>query len=48
MISNAPECVFTHRMGLSEGAEAYQLFAERREGVMKVLLDPTRPARGPA
>ncbi len=44
----APECVFTHRMGLSEGAEAYRLFAERREGVMKVLLDPTRPARGPA
>ena len=38
----APERVFTHRMGLSEGAEAYRLFAERREGVLKVLLDPSR------
>ena len=38
----APERVFTHRMGLSEGAAAYQLFAERRDGVLKGLLDPTR------
>ncbi|MEN8183295.1 MAG: alcohol dehydrogenase catalytic domain-containing protein [Myxococcota bacterium] len=36
-----PEFVFTHQMGLSEGAEAYSLFAERRDGVLKVLLDPT-------
>jgi 2-desacetyl-2-hydroxyethyl bacteriochlorophyllide A dehydrogenase len=38
----APERVFTHRLGLSEGAEAYRLFAERRDGVLKVLLDPSR------
>lgn len=38
----APEQVFTHRMGLSEAAEAYRLFAEREDGVLKVLLDPTR------
>jgi len=38
----APERVFTHRMGLSEGAEAYRLFAAREQGVLKVLLDPTR------
>ena len=38
----APERVFTHRMGLSQGPEAYGLFAARREGVLKVLLDPAR------
>lgn len=37
----APERVFTHRMALSEGSEAYRLFAERRDGVIKVLLDPS-------
>lgn len=35
-----PEFVFSHRMGLSEGPEAYELFASRRDGVLKVLLDP--------
>ncbi len=29
-------------MGLSEGPAAYELFAARRDGVLKVLLDPTR------
>lgn len=38
----APERVFSHRMGLSEGSEAYRLFASRRDGVLKVLLDPSR------
>lgn len=37
-----PESVFTHRMPLSQGAEAYALFDARRDGVMKILLDPTR------
>ena len=36
-----PEDVFTHRMGLSEAAEAYRLFDARDDSVMKVLLDPT-------
>ncbi|MDJ0785536.1 MAG: alcohol dehydrogenase catalytic domain-containing protein [Myxococcota bacterium] len=36
----SPEVVFTHHMGLSEGGAAYDLFAHRRDGVMKVLLDP--------
>jgi len=35
-----PEFVFTHRMGLSQGREAYELFASRRDGVLKVMLDP--------
>lgn len=35
-----PEFVFSHRMGLSQGSEAYDLFASRRDGVLKVLLDP--------
>ena len=37
-----PEDVFTHRMGLSEAAEAYRIFDAREDGVLKVLLDPTR------
>lgn len=35
-----PEDVFTHRMGLSEAAEAYRIFDARDDAVMKVLLDP--------
>jgi len=31
---------FTHRMGLSEVAQAYELFDSRSDGVLKVLLDP--------
>jgi alcohol dehydrogenase len=31
---------FTHHMGLSRAAEAYQLFDSRGDGVLKVLLDP--------
>ncbi len=37
-----PERVFTHRMGLSEGSEAYRRFNARRDGILKVLLDPSR------
>jgi alcohol dehydrogenase len=32
---------FTHRMGLSQAPEAYQLFDSRSDGVLKVLLDPS-------
>ncbi len=37
-----PEDVFTHRLGLSDAAEAYRLFDARDDDVIKVLLDPTR------
>ncbi len=37
-----PEDVFTHRMGLSEAADAYRIFDAKDDSVMKVLLDPTR------
>lgn len=37
-----PEEVITHRMGLSEVTEAYRIFDAREDGVLKVLLDPTR------
>jgi 2-desacetyl-2-hydroxyethyl bacteriochlorophyllide A dehydrogenase len=37
-----PESVFTHRLPLSQGPDAYALFDSRRDGVMKILLDPTR------
>lgn len=36
----APEVVFTHRMSLGQGPEAYGLFDRREDGVMKVLLTP--------
>jgi threonine dehydrogenase-like Zn-dependent dehydrogenase len=34
---------FTHHMGLSQVAEAYELFDSRAGGVLKVLLDPKYP-----
>lgn len=37
-----PEKVFTHRLGLSEAAHAYEVFDQRLDGVLKVLLDPSR------
>jgi alcohol dehydrogenase len=33
--------VFTHRMALSDGPRAYEIFEGRTEGVLKVLLDPS-------
>ena len=36
------EGLFTHRLGLSEVTEAYDLFNTRRDGVEKVVLDPSR------
>lgn len=38
----APEGIFTHRLGLSEAAEAYRLFDTHDDGCHKVLLDPSR------
>jgi threonine dehydrogenase-like Zn-dependent dehydrogenase len=35
-----PEDVFTHRMGLSQAADAYRTFDSKSDGVLKVLLDP--------
>lgn len=35
-----PEEVVTHRLPLSQAAEAYDLFDARRDGVLKVMLDP--------
>jgi 2-desacetyl-2-hydroxyethyl bacteriochlorophyllide A dehydrogenase len=35
-----PEEVFTHRMGLSQAADAYRTFDQRLDGCLKVLLDP--------
>jgi len=31
-----------HHLGLSEVGDAYAIFDERRDGVLKVLLDPRR------
>jgi threonine dehydrogenase-like Zn-dependent dehydrogenase len=31
---------FTHRMGLSQASQAYELFDSRSDGVLKILLDP--------
>lgn len=32
--------IITHRLPLGSGVEAYAMFSERREGVVKVMLDP--------
>ena len=32
--------VFTHRMDLAQGVEAYALFDEKRDGCIKVVLAP--------
>lgn len=32
--------IISHRMPLQQGVEAYKMFAERREGVIKIVLDP--------
>jgi threonine dehydrogenase-like Zn-dependent dehydrogenase len=37
-----PELVVSHHYALSEGPAAYELFADRSDGVRKILLDPTR------
>lgn len=36
-----PDDVFSHRMGLSEAAKAYELFDNKADGTVKVLLDPS-------
>jgi threonine dehydrogenase-like Zn-dependent dehydrogenase len=35
-----PSPMLTHRMPLADGAEGYKMMAERREGVVKVALEP--------
>jgi threonine dehydrogenase-like Zn-dependent dehydrogenase len=40
--SRALSEIITHRMGLSEGNEAYAMFNARKDGMVKVVLDPTR------
>ncbi|MGO4956625.1 zinc-dependent alcohol dehydrogenase [Luteococcus sp. Sow4_B9] len=36
------ETLATHRLGLSEAAEAYATFQQKKDGCIKVVLDPTR------
>ncbi|MGA5546221.1 zinc-binding dehydrogenase [Mycobacterium sp. NPDC051198] len=40
--TEAIESLITHRMGMSEGAEAFALFDAREDDVLKVVLDPAR------
>lgn len=35
-----PASIITHRLGLDAGAAAYELFDERRDGCVKVVLEP--------
>lgn len=37
----APAPVFTHRLALSDAPDAYRIFDNHEDGVLKVLLDPT-------
>jgi len=32
--------IITHRLPLSEGVRAYEMFEAREEGVVKIVLDP--------
>ncbi len=32
-------CVFSHKMPLKDGAEAYRIFDKKQDGCMKVLLE---------
>ncbi|MEL4356609.1 MULTISPECIES: zinc-dependent alcohol dehydrogenase [unclassified Luteococcus] len=36
------ESLATHRLGLSQAAQAYQTFQRKQDGCVKVVLDPTR------
>jgi alcohol dehydrogenase len=36
-----PRALVTHRLALRDGAEAYRLFEQRRDGCLKIVLDPT-------
>jgi threonine dehydrogenase-like Zn-dependent dehydrogenase len=36
-----PSCVITHRIPLSHAPEAYAMFADKKDGCIKVVLDPT-------
>ncbi|MGY4103548.1 hypothetical protein ACW2Q0_28890 [Nocardia sp. R16R-3T] len=35
-----PEAAFTRRFPMSDGANAYRMFADRADGVSNVVLDP--------
>jgi threonine dehydrogenase-like Zn-dependent dehydrogenase len=35
-----PAAIISHRLGLRDGPEAYRLFDERREGCVKIVLEP--------
>ncbi|MGN6367255.1 MAG: zinc-dependent alcohol dehydrogenase [Phycisphaerae bacterium] len=37
-----PSFVITHRVGLSQAPEAYEMFRDKKDGCIKVVLDPTR------
>jgi threonine dehydrogenase-like Zn-dependent dehydrogenase len=38
----SPERVVTHKLGLSEGEYAYEIFDARTDGVLKIMMDPGR------
>jgi threonine dehydrogenase-like Zn-dependent dehydrogenase len=37
-----PSFVITHRVALTEAPMAYDIFAKKEDGCIKVVLDPTR------
>jgi threonine dehydrogenase-like Zn-dependent dehydrogenase len=40
-----PSFVITHRLGLNDAPEAYATFADRENGCIKVVMDPSRQGR---
>ena len=37
-----PSFVITHKLGLSEAPRGYKIFNEKKDGCIKIVLDPTR------
>ena len=37
-----PELLVSHRVGLSDGVDAFRRFADREDGVLKIVLDPSK------
>jgi threonine dehydrogenase-like Zn-dependent dehydrogenase len=35
-----PSCIITHRLGLDDAPHAYQMFLEKEDGCLKVVLKP--------
>lgn len=40
--------MITHRIGMEEIPQAYETFRDKKDGCIKVVIDPQRAAQAPA